>query len=105
MDEIELKKITTLFENMTSSIEQLTQKTNEQDKKIQYLEDQLIKYLDLNSEAMDTIISRFSNPIDDFSSRITDLELLISSETQVFTLLKESDITTKLQMVDGMFNL
>lgn len=105
MNEEELKKMTTLFENMTLSIVQLTQKTEEQDKKINYLENQLVKYLDVNSEAIETVISRFKTPIDDLSIRIAELESLISSSTQVFSLLKESDVVTKLNLLDTMFEL
>ena len=36
---------------------------------------------------------------------MSELENLISSSTQVFALLKESDILTKLQLVDSMFEL
>ncbi len=105
MDEDELKKITTLFENMTASIVELRRKSDDQDKKIQYLENQLVKSLDLNSDTIETVINRFETPIEDLSIRITELENLISSSTQVFALLQESDITTKLQLVDGMFEL
>lgn len=105
LDEHELKKITTLFENMTASIVSLTKKSEEQDQKIHLLENQLVKSLDLNSDAIDTVANRFQEPIEDLSSRIAELENLLSTSTQVFTLLKESDITTKLQLVDGMFEL
>ena len=105
MNEDELKKITNLFENMTTSIVTLTQKTEEHDKKINYLEEQLIKSLDLNADAIETVTNRFQTPIEDLSDRITELENLISSSTQVFALLKESDIITKLQLIDSMFEL
>ena len=105
MNEDELKKITNLFENMTTSIVTLTQKTEEHDKKINYLEEQLIKSLDLNADAIETVTNRFQTPIEDLSDKITELENLISSSTQVFALLKESDIITKLQLIDSMFEL
>ena len=105
MNDQELKKITTLFENMTSQIVQLKVKTEEQDKKIQYLENQLIKSLDLNSDAIETVVNRFETPIEDLITRITELESIISSSTQVFELLKELDIVTKLNLVDSMFEL
>ena len=99
MNEDELKKITNLFENMTTSIVTLTQKTEEHDKKINYLEEQL------NADAIETVTNRFQTPIEDLSDKITELENLISSSTQVFALLKESDIITKLQLIDSMFEL
>ena len=105
MNEEELNKVTILFENMTASLVQLKEKVEEQDKKIQYLENQLVKSLDLNSDAIETVVNRFETPIEDLSTRITELEALISSSTQVFALLKESDISTKLNLLDNMFEL
>lgn len=105
MNEEELNKITSLFENMTASIVQLRDKTEEQDKKINYLEQQLGKSLDLNSEAIETVVNRFQIPIEDLTERINELETLISASTKAFTLLQESDIPTKLNLVDHMFNL
>ena len=105
MKEEELNKVTKLFENMTTSIVQLKEKTEAQDKKIQYLENQLLKSLDLNSDPIETVVNRFETPIDDLSTRITELVALISSSTQVISLLKESNIPTKLSLVDRMFEL
>lgn len=105
LNEEEMNKITKLFENMTASIVQLNEKTDEQEKKIQYLENELEKSLDLNSDAIETVMNRFNTPIEDLSTRISDLETLISNSTQVFALLKESDIPTKLHLVDSMFEL
>ena len=104
MNEDKLKKVIDLFENMTASIIQLQEKTTEQDKKIQYLETQLLKSLDLNSNAIETVINRFQTPIEDFNSRIAELEALISSSTQVFALLKETDIIPKINLVDKIFD-
>ena len=105
LNDDELKKITNLFENMTSSIVKLTEKTEEQDRKIRHLENQIIRSLDLNADAIETVTNRFQTPFEDLRIRINELESLIASSTQTFSLLKESDITFRLQRLDIMFEL